>query len=525
MKVIAFHVQHDAGVSVSDGGCLLLTLELERLFEARHFECATEAGEFRAQWRRALDVVRRDTGLERFDVAVTSWVPPSQRRALQELVEAAAWRTVDHHVAHALHGLHDAPFDDPLVVSFDGGGNDGTFRVFRGSRRLGTLAPVARVPLNLGTPYRLLATAMPEVTGRRPQPRSGHLSLAGKLMAYAALAPPRHDWLEAVIEYYRTYQEPSQALFSLGEALRLELETDSLPPDDARALAATSQAAFEALLIETISAHLNEAEVDGLVLTGGCALNVVANERVRKTLGVPVHVPPAPNDAGISIGALWSVSPPVQAASPFVGPELVFDVDERSLRERGGRKANVVEVARLVRRGAVVGIAQGRAEVGPRALGHRSIVAAPGRPALRERINARIKSREWYRPVAPAVLTSAAHRFFVGAPRSPYMSFAASVREAARAPLAGAVHVDGTARLQTVDDPASVLGSLLVALEGLGTPPCVLNTSFNVRSRPLLQRASAALDALDTTELDFAWINGWLVPRDVEVERHYEEPL
>lgn len=523
MKVIAFHVQHDAGVSVAVGGRLRLALELERLFEQRYFECATEEHEFRAQWRSALEVVRRETGIERFDVAVTSWVPPSKRRILQELVEASEWNTVDHHVAHALHGLHDAPFDEPLVVSFDGGGNDGTFRVFRGSRLRGTLHPVSRLPLNLGTPYRLLATTMPEVTGRSPQPRAGHLSLAGKLMAYAALAPPRRDWLAAVSEYYRTYQEPSQALFSLGEALQLELEADSLSPDDARALAATSQAAFESLLLGALRSHVNDTQVDGLVLTGGCALNVVANDRVRRTLGMPVHVPPAPNDAGISVGALWSASPPVETATPFVGPELVSDVDERTLRERGARQATVTEVARLVQRGAIIGIARGRAELGPRALGHRSIVAAPDRPELRERINARIKSREWYRPIAPAVLSSAAHLFFEGTPRSPYMSFAVSVRDTAKAQLAGAVHVDGSARVQTIDDRTSVLGALLLALERVGAPPCVLNTSFNARSRPLLQRASAALEVLDTTALDFAWINGWLVPRDAAVDRQFEE--
>ncbi|HEY4243198.1 MAG TPA: carbamoyltransferase C-terminal domain-containing protein [Kofleriaceae bacterium] len=523
MRIIAFHVQHDAGVAVAEGGRLRIALELERVFEERYFECASSEPEFRAQWRRALGVLQRETGIERFDVAVTSWVPPSKRRILQELVEASEWRTVDHHVAHALHGFYDAPYEEPLVVSFDGGGNDGTFRLFRGHRRRGVLDAIARVPLNLGTPYRVLATAMPEVTGRCPQPRAGHLSLAGKLMAYAALASPRHDWLAAVIEYYRTYQEPSQALFSLGEALHLDLEADSLLPEDARALAATSQVAFEALLLETISAHLDLDEVDGLVLTGGCALNVVANERVRRTFGLPVHVPPAPNDAGIPVGALWSVSPPIDVGSPFVGPELIDDVDERTLRERGGRRADVVEIARLVRRGAVISIAQGRAELGPRALGHRSIVAAPDRRELRERINARIKSREWYRPVAPAVLASAAGRFFDGEPCSPYMSFAVPVRDSARGQLAGVVHVDGTARVQTIDDPTSLLGSLLVALESMGAAPCVLNTSFNVQARPLLQRASAALEALDTTEIDFAWINGWLVPRDADVARQFAE--
>ncbi|MBK7535998.1 MAG: carbamoyltransferase [Myxococcales bacterium] len=523
MKVIAFHVQHDAGVSVADSGQLLIALELERLFEERYFGCAAAEGEFRAQWQRALEVVRQETGIERFDVAVTSWVPPSKRRILKQLVKASDWREVDHHVAHALHGLHDAPFEAPIVVSFDGGGNDGTFRVFRGSRREGTLHPIARIPLNLGTPYRLLATAMPEVTGRRPQPRAGHLSLAGKVMAYAALSPPRHDWLNPVVEYYRTYQEPAQALFSLGEALHLELEPDALSQDDARSLAATSQTAFETLLLETIASVLQGASVDGLVLTGGCALNVVANERVRRTFGVPVHVPPAPNDGGISVGALWSVDPPVGELRPFVGLELQGDVDEETLRRRGGRRASAVEIASLVRRGAIVGIAQGRAELGPRALGHRSIVAAADQPQLRERINARIKSREWYRPVAPAILASAASRFFEDAPSSPYMSFALPVRDSARPLLAGALHVDGTVRVQTVSDPTSVLGALLVALERSGAPPCVLNTSFNVRSRPLLQRASAAIEALDTTELDFAWISGWLVPRDNDVDRRFQE--
>ena len=521
MKVIAFHVQHDASVAVADAGRLLLALELERLFEERYFASASDDVTFREQWTRALEVVRQATGIARFDVAVTSWVMPSKRRVLQELVQAGAWRTVDHHVAHALHGVHDAPFAHPLVVSFDGGGNDGTFRVFRGERHLGRLTPLARPQLNLGTPYRLLATAMPEVTGRRPQPRGGHLSLAGKLMAYAALEAPRPAWAGAVEDYYRTYQEPTQALYSLGEALGLDLEADALAQRDARALAATSQAVFESLVIEIIGAHLEAATFDGIVLTGGCALNVVANERIRRRFGCRVHVPPAPNDAGIAVGALWSVAPPDELPGPFVGLELVQDVDEAQLVARGGRRAAVDEIARLVLEGAIIGVAQGRAELGPRALGHRSIVAAPDRPELRERINAQIKSREWYRPVAPAILASAAPRFFEEAPRSPYMSFAARVRDAERARLAGAVHVDGTARVQTVEDPASSLGSLLVALERRGAPPCVLNTSFNVQGRPLLRRASAALEALDSTELDFAWIDGWLVPRDAAVHRRF----
>lgn len=516
MKVIAFHTQHDANVAVAESGKLLLALELERLFEERYFSCSENDDGFREQWTRVMAVVREATGIERFDVAVTSWVMPSKRRVLADLVQAGEWRTADHHVAHALHGLFDASFERPLVISFDGGGNDGTFRVFRGERLTGRLDPIARIPLNLGTPYRLLGTTMPEVTGGRPQPRAGHLSLAGKLMAYAALGAARPEWMSAIEEYYRTYQEPTQALYSLGEAIGLNLELDSLLQDDARSLAATSQAVFESLLEGLVDAHL-DATVDGVILTGGCALNVVANERIRRRVKCLVHVPPAPNDAGISVGALWSVESPVGPLSAFAGLDLEVNVADSTFVGRGGRRVPVDTIARLVRDGAIIGIAQGRAELGPRALGNRSIVAMPDRPALRERINERIKSREWYRPVAPAVLANAAPQFFEDPPRSPYMSFAVRVRDSERARLAGAVHVDGTARVQIVEDASSSLGTLLLALERLGAPPCVLNTSFNVQGRPLLQRASAALEALDTTELDFAWINGWLIPRNSAV--------
>lgn len=520
MKVIAFHTQHDANVAVAESGKLLLALELERIFEKRYFTCAENDDEFREQWARVMAVVREATGIERFDVAVTSWVMPSKRRVLADLVQAGEWRTVKHHVAHALHGVHDAPFERPLVISFDGGGNDGTFRVFRGEKHTDRLVPIATLQLNLGTPYRLLGTAMPEVTGQRPQPRAGHLSLAGKLMAYAALGAPRPEWMKAIEEYYRTYQEPTQALYSLGEEIGLDLEPDSLSRDDARSLAATSQTVFESLLEGVVDGHL-DATADGVILTGGCALNVVANERIRRRVKCPVHVPPAPNDAGISVGALWSVEPPVGPLSPFAGLDLVQDVADSQIVGRGGQRVPVDTVARLVLKGAIIGIAQGRAELGPRALGNRSIVAMPDRPALRERINERIKSREWYRPVAPAVLASTAPQFFEDPPRSPYMSFAVRVRDSERARLAGAVHVDGTARVQIVEDASSSLGTLLLALERLGVPPCVLNTSFNVQGRPLLQRASAALEALDTTELDFAWINGWLIPRTSVVFDHF----
>jgi carbamoyltransferase len=519
MKVIAFHVQHDAGVAVARDGVLELAVELERLVEARYFECAREPDVFRQQWEQAIAVTIRATGIDHFDVAVTSWVMPSRRRVLAELLSAERWVTVDHHRAHALHGAHDAPFRRALVVSFDGGGNDGTFNLFRAKD--GALAHIARVPLNLGTPYRLLATTMPEVTGRRPQPRAGHLSLAGKVMAYAALGRAREAWLAPVEEYYLHYQEPAQALYTLGERLGLALEPDALDPEEARDLAATSQHVFETIVLRVIREHMAEDD-EGIVLTGGCALNVRANERVRRAFGRPVHVPPAPNDAGIAVGALWSVEPPSAAPGVFVGLPLDVDVSEGELRRRGAVRVGIDRLAALLHRGAVIGVAHGRAELGPRALGHRSILALPGSREVKERINARIKSREWYRPLAPAVPASRTHELLTQPAVSPYMSFALDMRPEAIERFPAAAHLDGTARAQTVA-PDTFLGELLGSLERRGAAPVVLNTSFNIRARPLIQRASAALEALDETELDFAWIEGWLVPRGEAMRRRFAE--
>jgi carbamoyltransferase len=512
MNVIAFHVQHDASVAISIDGELAVVLELERLFGERYFESSQDPERFEAQWRQAIDAVCEQVGTRRFDVAVTSWVAPSQVRILRTLVNATEWRKVSHHRAHALHGHYDSPFERSLVLSFDGGGNDGTFRVF--SVNHGALNALETIRLNLGTPYRLLATTMPEVTGRRPQPRAGSLALSGKLMAYAALGRVREQWLDGLRAYFENYVEPLQALDSLSDDIGLELEADSLSEQDARDLAATSQEAFMRCL-DRVADRYKEVPHDGLVLTGGCALNVVANQRLRERWHRPVHVPPAPNDAGIAVGALWDVARPRSRPSVFSGMPLVRDVTEQEFVARGGRQCSTRELASLLAAGAFVGVAQGRAEHGPRALGHRSILALAGGDEIRERINKEIKFREWYRPVAPVVRASDVLRYFDAPVEAPYMSFAPKLRADVARRFGAIAHVDGTARVQTVE-PGSLLHSLLDDLASLGHEPLLVNTSFNIRGRPLIHRASEALDALDQTSLDFAWIEGWLIPKSSE---------
>ena len=160
----------------------------------------------------------------------------------------------------------------------------------------------------------------------------------------------------------------------------------------------------------TANIALLDLRVQGIVITGGCALNVVLNMRVRRELGYPVYVPAAPNDGGLSIGAVWLAHPPAATAPhqplTFLGPPLW---DGAVLQERAAlrqaRRVGVAELATLLAEGSIVAVVRGRSEVGPRALGHRSLLAVPG-PDAKRRLN-RLKVREWWRPVAPMVAVEA----------------------------------------------------------------------------------------------------------------------
>ena len=235
-----------------------------------------------------------------------------------------------------------------------------------------------------------------------------------------------------------------------------------------RDLARTAEEVFEQMALRRIRAQLElYPAVQGLVLSGGCALNVLLNMRAQRELGYPVYVPSAPNDGGLSIGALWMAQPPPPAAphSPlaFLGPRLWDAATLPQLAaQHGALRVDVEEVARLLAEGRIVAVVRGRAEVGPRALGHRSLLAAP-LAEVKARLN-RLKFREYWRPVAPMVAAEATSPLgwagaggwvkggHTGGPIfqegfwSPYMSFAPKLVDGADAhwPAVGAQPVAST---------------------------------------------------------------------------------
>ena len=208
--------------------------------------------------------------------------------------------------------------------------------------------------------------------------------------------------------------------------------------------------------------------------------------------------------------------------SPYLGRTYDrFDEDEAfrpfyvGATTKRRKPADVVqETAERLASGSVVGWFQGRCEYGPRALGNRSILADPRDPGVKDRVNARVKFRQAFRPFAPAVLAERAHEYFEGEQESPYMLLAKRVREEVRERIPGVVHIDGTARVQTVtreDNPR--FHALLTAFAERTGVPVLLNTSFNVRGEPIVEVPFDAMECFLGTDIDVLVIHDWLVEK------------
>lgn len=507
MKIISIHTQHDANLSISVNNEIVLVLELERIFKQRYFSSSYDLVIFKKEWEKTIDIALKYTGVYEFDVAITNWVIPSQLKILKTILKAEQWIKCDHHLAHAALGFFDSGFNNPLILSFDGGGNDGVFNFYNINKKKVYL--IERSILNLGAAYRLLGSLMPEITNNIKQPRGGHISLSGKIMGYSALGTVQENWIKPLISYYRYYQNPRQSLYSLSNSINIDLEeTIKLDKQTARNLAASSQKALEEIVLNEIRTKLNHNNYDSIVLSGGVALNVINNTLIKETFNLPVHIPSAPNDCGISVGSIYAKYPPKKKQNiTYKGLPLKNNLSKQILKI--GKTFNLSEIADLlVNKNAIIGVARDRAEVGPRALGNRSILCYPDSFEKKEIINNEIKYREWYRPLAPVIKEDKSKLFFGKDIYSPYMSFAYKFTKDLQGKFSAVEHIDKTARLQTVSENQNIwLYNLLDEVEKITGYPILLNTSFNTKGKPLLSDSAEAIDILKKSKLTHVVIN------------------
>jgi carbamoyltransferase len=288
-------------------------------------------------------------------------------------------------------------------------------------------------------------------------------------------------------------------------------------------LAASVQTRLEEVLLE-LARWVHARTGDRyLAMAGGVALNCVANARIaREGPYERIWVQPAAGDAGTSLGAaLFAARKHGETVRPMTSAALGREWSDDQLARELDRAHVEYErpydiasaVAEILADDGVVGWFQGRSEFGPRALGHRSLLANPKYPDNLERLN-NIKGREQFRPVAPMVLADRAPEIFDGQLPSPYMLFTHRVKPEWRDAIAAAVHVDGTARVQTVDESEEPLvAQMLRHFDRLTGVPVVINTSFNTAGRPMVDAPRDALECFGSSPVDALAIGPFLLRR------------
>jgi carbamoyltransferase len=255
------------------------------------------------------------------------------------------------------------------------------------------------------------------------------------------------------------------------------------------------------------------------------ALNCVANSHLLDNGPFDeIWVQPAAGDAGTALGAALHVAHELgDEVQPMPGAALGRGFTDRAIEEElevarvpYERPADLAcEVADLLASDAVVAWFQGRSEYGPRALGHRSLLADPRRAENLERLND-IKGREQFRPVAPMVLEARAHEIFRGPVPSPYMLFTHDVRTGWRDRIPAVVHIDGSARIQTVDPHAEpLMAAVLDRFDARTGVPVLVNTSFNTAGRPMVDAPRDALECFGSAPIDALAIGPFLVRRRI----------
>jgi carbamoyltransferase len=454
--------------------------------------------------------------------------------------EQPTFHWVEHHPAHLASAFFVSPFDQAAVCAIDGFGDfaSTSWAIGRGS----TLNIVHRTyfPHSLGLLYLAITQYLGfmkygdefKVMGLAPY---GQPEFVDQMRKLVRLRPGGAFALD--LGYFTHWSGGARMTWDEGEPVidrvfsqKLERELGPARRADEpitprhEAIAASLQAVFEDAAFHVLNALYDRTKEPHLCLAGGCAMNSVANGKIRsRTPFTDVYIQPASGDNGTALGAAFYVWNQVLGqprrfvmSHGYWGPEFVNGEIDAALTARAGDlQASGCDVlvmtdedelvdwtAGRIAEGQIVGWFQGRMEWGARALGNRSILADPRRADMREIINTKIKFREKFRPFAPTVLEEAHARYFSDSVADPFMMQVYAIRSDKRGEIPAVTHVDGSGRLQTVNQAANPrYWHLIRAFEKRTGVPILLNTSFN-ENEPIVHQPAEALDCFLRTRMD-----------------------
>jgi carbamoyltransferase len=549
MLICGIKITHDAGVAVIEDNRLLFSIEVEKLGNSPRYSSLEDLGE--------VEKILQEEGVRPSDVdqfVVDGWfvagaddaeirdpammwarggrspgipVAPYQDRPGGEPLARYRFRDYAfspaadgyvsyHHVAnHLIGGYCASPFaargENALVLVWDGGTVPRLYQVAARDRTVTSLAPLLPITGDIFGEFssHFEPFFRPAEDFTAEEVMRHHLSIAGKAMAYAALGRAEESAFGVFDDLLASFPgtSPENAV-AFSEKVAADRD-DLLPGLSDADLIATFQEYLGSLLLQSLTSRVRDHP--NLVLAGGCALNIKWNSMLRGSgLFRDVWVPPFPNDSGAAIGTAscemfrqgryraleWDV---------YSGPVLATGDVPRDWQVRPCSERQLAQL--LHTEGEPVVVLSGRSEIGPRALGNRSILAPATDPGMKIRLNA-MKGRADYRPVAPVCLASRAAEVFSPGCEDPYMLFEHRPRAGWADRIPAVLHLDGTARLQTIDPSASSpTYRILTFYEQLSGIPVLCNTSANNNGRGFFPDVSSAAGWSGTR---YIWADGSL---------------
>ena len=559
MNQLSIHFAHDTTFAFSPGNGIYRSYELERLTKKRY-----DAIDFKDMFQSKYDthesekVIKylRDTLIKEFgDNAVKidkfyydQLIPDVNGgdlssfsdnfkihdhifELLEKYFEMPEKRIqTSHHRNHAYGAFFQSPFDEAIIITIDGGGINSEDRNeyfnIHYINRYGDYIDLFRGDLTICCHYDALPWACSEI--------KGHVNAsAGKIMGLTAYKGfNAHLYLD-LEKHFASKPEIDRVLVDNGKQGGFVIDEDIVPllrkhlvsttnPNfpqyfsldfwEGASLAQTVQVLFENTFIKFVEPFIEKYNLP-IVISGGGALNVLNNSRIKNRYKLPVYIPCNPNDTGTAIGPIFEHDNPKEQIDLRFSNWDLFDREDlpKYVKERNGELFYLDELAKLLREGKIIGVVKGRSECGPRALGNRSIICDPSVPNIKDLINAKVKGREWWRPFAPMVQQDKSDIYF-NWDNSPAtnMSFSAITKAKYRNDLKAITHWDGTARIQTVSLEDNPWYYNLLEEMNLTGLPVLLNTSFNIQGKPILNSIEDAFYVLDNTELDYVIIEDYI---------------
>jgi carbamoyltransferase len=524
---------HDPSAALTSDGRLLYAIEEERLNR-----CKTSTGLFP---ERSLASCLHHNGITINDIDAIAIDGTTARSLPQRISNYVSYLygkcpqviAVPHPIAHGSGSFYSSQFDESLVVTVDGVGDRISILAYiqnRNGRR--RLLYKSLMPNSLGAFY----TAFTNYLGFR--------GIEGeyKVMGMAAYGDPEKFDLSNLLFFSSADGKLSVDAKMLSNAVDRScfephvdyeyifstLGVKAVPAscaswsEDHYDLAASVQKAFTDAYISIIDYLVGKSKIKNVCLSGGCALNCLANMKLFCERDYNIYIQPAASDRGLSIGSAFEVSRqlgdiPHAVKNMYLGNEY-SDADVYKAILQSGLIAErcssvATQAAEKILNGSVIGWFMGRSEFGPRALGARSILAAANIPGNRDRINEKIKFRELFRPFAPAILLTDLSRMSGVLIDTPYMTTTLPVLESAREFMGECCHNDLTARFQTVSDPSNPLYELLSDIKRRTGVGIVINTSFNLAGEPIVETPVDALRTFVSSGLDYLFIGSFMVSK------------